>query len=332
MMRMPRAQGLASAVLAALLTVVLATGCGQAGAVPPEDETLPQALDRIIRNWHERAWVPGVAVSVRRGRSLTWSGAAGYADERARTPMSADMSFYIASVTKPFVAVTTLSLVEEGVLRLDDPLGKYVDFPNSSGVTLRHLLSMRSGIPDYTQAYGFTKGVEEDLLRRRTRQWSATELLDIATTAKPEFAPGERFAYSNTNYILLGEVIRAATGKTWDEVLEERVVEPLELERTLFPIAGNEPVVAAGHTDLDGDANRDSLAGRPYISVVTAAGPAGGLVSTPQDLTAFAQGVFGGSLLSEDTLAEMARVERIGYEPEYGLGVSVHQPNLRTQQ
>jgi len=245
--------------------------------------------------------------------------------------MSADRAFYIASATKPFVAATTISLVEDGVLGLDDPLGKYVDFPHSTGVTLRHLLSMRSGIPDYTQAYGFTNRVEEDLLRRRTRHWSTAELLDIAASANPEFAPGGRFAYSNTNYILLGEVIRAATGKTWDEVLQERVLDPLGLERTLLPTDGNEPVVAAGHTDLDRDANRDSLAGRPYTTVVTAAGPAGGLVSTAEDLTAFAHGVFGGSLLAETTLEAMTRVERIGYEREYGLGVSVHQPDLRTR-
>lgn len=332
MIRTARAQGVASAALPALLTVVLATGCGGGGAARPGDhETLPQALDRTVRNWHERAWVPGVAVSVRRGGSLAWSGAAGYADERANTPMSADMAFYIASATKPFVAATTLSLVEDGVLGLDDPLGKYVDFPHSTGVTLRHLLSMRSGIPDYTQAYGFTRGVEEDLLRRRTRRWSAAELLSIAASAKPEFAPGARFGYSNTNYILLGEVIRAATGRTWNELLEERVVEPLRLERTLLPTDGDEPVVAAGHTDLDGDANRDGLAGRPYASVVTAAGPAGGLVSTAADLTAFARGVFGGSLLSPETLAAMTRVERIGYEREYGLGVFVHQPDLRSR-
>ncbi len=317
--------------VAFVLGMALLTGCMGTGTAQPRPEGLTDALDQIVQRWHERAWVPGVAVSVRQGDALTWSTAAGYADEDAGTPMQPDMSFSIASVTKPFVAATVLTLVEDGMVDLEDPLSDYVGFPTSGRVSIRQLLAMRSGIPDYTQAYGFTDGLEEDLYHRRSRRWTTHELLDIVAGAEADFAPGQRFAYSNTNYILLSEVIRTVTGQPWDQALQERVLDPLGLENTMLPNDEEPPALAAGHTDLDRDATRDSLAGRPYDTVVTAAGAAGGLASTAQDLTAFAHGVFGGSLLSAETLETMTSVKRVGFEREYGLGVFVQQPDLRTR-
>lgn len=318
--------------LAFVLGIALLTSWMGTGTAQPRPDDLTDALDRIVERWHERAWVPGVAVSVRQGDVLTWSTAAGYADESAETAMQPDMSFYIASVTKPFVAATVLTLVEDGLVGLDDPLSAYMpDVATGGQVSIRQLLAMRSGIPDYTQAYGFTDGLEEDLYHRRSRRWTTQELLDIVAGATPDFPPGQRFAYSNTNYILLSEVIRVVTGQPWWQALEERVLEPLGLDRTMLPDGEEPPALAVGHTDLDRDATRDSLAGRPYESVVTAAGAAGGLASTAQDLTAFARGVLGGTLLSGQTLTTMTDVERVGFEREYGLGVFVQKPDLRTR-
>ncbi len=198
-------------------------------------------------------------------------------------------------------------------------------------VTIRHLLGMRSGIPDYTQPFGFIDGIEEDLLQHRARHWTTGELLAIAARAQPDFPPGQRFAYSNTNYILLGEVIAAATGRPWWQALEQRVLEPLGLEKTTMLSVDEVAAVAAGHADLDRDAVRDSLARRPYHSVVTAAGAAGALVSTAGELTTFAHGAFGGTLLSDASLQAMTHVEPEGYERQYGLGVFVQRPDLRTR-
>ncbi len=324
-------QSRAAVVAALLLTGVLLAGC-VSGAAATREESLPQSLDRIVQTWHERAWVPGVAVSVRRGTSFAWSGAAGYADEATEAPMHPDIPFYIASVTKPFVAVTVLRLAEEDVVDLDETLDRYVpDFPNAAHVTIRQLLGMRSGIPDYTHSFGFVDGIEEDLRHRRTRHWSTQELLALAAQARPDFAPGRRFAYSNTNYILLSEVIEAATSRPWWQALEQQVLEPLGLEQTVMPTVDEVPTIASGHADLDRDATRDSLAGRPYGSVVTAAGAAGALVSTAEELTVFARDALGDGLLSEASLQEMTTVEHEGYEPQYGLGVFVHKPDLRTR-
>jgi D-alanyl-D-alanine carboxypeptidase len=298
-------------------------------AAPAADEELPDALERIVEQWQERAWVPGVAVSVRQGQ-FSWSKAVGYADEETEAPLRTDMPFPIASVTKPFVAATVLRLVEQGAIDLDAPTTRYVpSFPDAGGVTIRQLLAMRSGLPDYTQAFGFLDDVEEDLYHRRSRTGTPQELLDLVAGYPPDFAPGERYAYSNTNYILLGEVIRAVTGRAWHEAVTEQVLAPLGLDDTLWSVEGV-PGMAPGHSDLDRDGFRDGLAGRPLESLFSMADAAGGLVSTAEDLTTFAAGVYGGELLAAESLAAMTTVDRIGYEREYGLGTLVQQPDLRT--
>jgi D-alanyl-D-alanine carboxypeptidase len=197
-------------------------------------------------------------------------------------------------------------------------------------VTIRQLLEMRSGIPDYTQAFGLLDGVEEDLLHRRARRWTAQQLLDIVADSDPDFPPGTRFAYSNTNYILLGEVITAVTGDPWDQALQQRVLTPLGLDQPFLAGDNEASQLAAGHADLDRDANRDSLGGLPYGSVLTMAGAAGALVADADGLTAFAQRLFRRGPLTPDTLAAMTDVDETGYERRYGLGVFVHQPDLRT--
>jgi D-alanyl-D-alanine carboxypeptidase len=322
----------AFALSAGLLAVLGLTAGGfvaASAAAPAADEELPDVLERIVVQWQERAWVPGVAVSIRQG-PFSWSKAAGDADEETEAPLGSTMPFPIASVTKPFVAATVLRLVEEGAIDLDAPATRYLpSFPDADRVTIRQLLAMRSGLPDYTQAFGLLDGVEEDLYHRRSREWKAEELLDLAAGFEPDFAPGERYAYSNTNYVLLGEVIHAVTGRAWHEAVTEKVLAPLGLDDTQWSpegVAGMTP----GHSDLDRDGLRDGLAGRPLKSLLTMADAAGGLVSTASDLTTFAAGVYGRELLSAESLEAMTTVDRIGYEREYGLGTLVQQPDLRT--
>lgn len=317
--------------LAAVLVVTSTAGCAppQAAAEPP---ALADSLDQVVRDWQQRAWIPGVAVSVRRGSEPVWSGAAGLADRESQTAMDPSMPSFIASVTKPLVAVTVLRLVDLGELGLDDPLARYVpDFPRAGEVTIRHLLGMRSGIPDYTRAWGFMDELEEDLRENRERKWAEKELLAITADAPFEFSPGERYAYSNTNYILLGEVIEAVTGGPWWQALNELVATPLGLSATMFPVEGTPARLVTGYADIDRDAFVDSLAGRPFGSVITSAGAAGGLVSTPDDLTLFARSVFAGDFLSAGSKAAMIAVGQAGYEREYGLGMAVHLPDLRTR-
>jgi D-alanyl-D-alanine carboxypeptidase len=132
----------------------------------------------------------------------------------------------IASITKTFTSVAILSLIKEGVVSLDDPLSKWVpNVPNTTGVTVQMLLNNRSGIYNYT----------EDTTFDPTKPSTPQQLVDLATAKHlPYFAPDAGFNYSNTNYVLLGMILEAATGQKAGAVLHARAIDKAGLSSTLF--------------------------------------------------------------------------------------------------
>jgi D-alanyl-D-alanine carboxypeptidase len=131
----------------------------------------------------------------------------------------------IASVTKTFTSASVLSLVAEGTISLDDPLSKWVpDVPNTTGVTVRMLLDHRSGIYNYA----------ETVLFDSTKAWTPAEIVAFATAREPYFAPDVGWHYSNTNYVLLGMILEAATGQEAGAVLHARAIDAVGLRSTFF--------------------------------------------------------------------------------------------------
>src|SRR5690606_30324697 len=149
--------------------------------------------------------------------------------------------FRIGSVTKTFVAAVVLQLAEEGRLGLDDPIGEHLPgtVPDGEAITVRRLLDHTSGLYDYMKEPGMStnRWRGED----RFRSYSAGELLRTAFRNPPYFPPGEGFRYSNTNYVLLGELIEAVTANPYGEEVEKRIIEPLELRDTALP--GTDPEI-----------------------------------------------------------------------------------------
>lgn len=307
--------------------VMAMSSCGAMVARP--DGATPEArLQSMVEQWRARADLAAVTVAVDgRIRLLSASGTA----ERgggggAVTPES---PFRIASVTKMFVATVVLQLVQEGRLSLSDPLSRYVEYPHADQVTIRHLLTHTSGIPDY----GLTAHLGERLLEDRQRRWSTNEVLALVRDARPDFAPGTAYRYSNTGYVLLGEVIRAVTGSTWAAEVRRRILGPLRLDRTY--VAGVEPVpgeVLPGYFDVDNDGDVENVeTGGPWPSLETTEGPAGAMVSTAADLARFGHALFRGQLLAPATLREM--VAEGAHHPRnsnYGLGLEIARPDYRT--
>ena len=153
--------------------------------------------------------------------------------------------FRAGSIIKPFVAAATLQLVEEGRFALDDPLpavlpsGVIERFAEADRITVRMLLNHTSGIGEYNDA-----AFKREVLADPRRQWAVSELLDRAAALPRAGAPGERFAYSNANYNLLGLILEQATGKPWRAVIRERVIERLSLRHTSLPEPGDAPAGA----------------------------------------------------------------------------------------
>jgi D-alanyl-D-alanine carboxypeptidase len=318
---------LASAIAVALVAALAGLGYRvRSDTVLTSGAGLPQMVER----WRQRADVPAVTLAVEiPGRPLVLA-AGGTGLRVGGTPVTVDAQFRIASITKTFVATVVLQLAQEGRLRLDDTLSQYVPtYPGGHRITLRHLLNHTSGVPDFELADHFGEG----LLADRQRRWRTAEILALVTGVRPDFAPGTRYRYSNTGYVLLGEVIRAVTGSSWAAEVRRRIIDPLRLEHTY--VAGAEPVPGAvlpGYFDADNDGDEENIeTGRPWPSLETAEGPAGAIVSTAADLAAFGGALFRGRLLTPASLRQMlAEGPHHPRNTNYGLGVEISRPDYRT--
>jgi D-alanyl-D-alanine carboxypeptidase len=239
--------------------------------------------------------------------------------------MHATDRFRAGSIVKPFVATAVLQLAEQGRFTLDTALpdmlpADVVDrFPTAPAITLQMLLAHRSGLADWS-----TPATDVAAARDPARVWKVSESLDLAASKKPLFAPGTRYAYSNTEYTLLGLVIEHATGRSWQHEVSDRVIRPLGLGATVLPAAGNRSWMgpyAHGYLEENGKVF-DVSSVDPSM-----AGAAGGhaLVTTSGDLVRFLDALLAGRLFRRpETLRQMltlAPAPDVGGQVGYGLGI-----------
>lgn len=183
-------------------------------------------VDDVVNREMKRAGIPGLSLAIIRDGKLVRKQAYGVADLELNAPAQADDLYEIGSMTKQFTAFLTLMLVEEGKIGLDDPISKYIDGTPAtwSKVTIRHMLNQNSGLPEYVTVPGI--GLMDDYDRDK---W-----MKGVTPLPLDFQPGETWAYSNTNFALLGWVIEKAAGKPYTELMTERVLKPLGMDHTRF--------------------------------------------------------------------------------------------------
>ena len=266
-----------------------------AAASTPATAQLQRALDRVVA-----AGAPGAAVLVRHGeRTLRLS--SGYGRLAPKTPMRVAHPTRIGGVTKTFVATVVLQLVDEGRLALNDPVAKWLPgaISNGDAITIRQLLNHTSGIFSYDKEPSvFAPYLDGDL----TRIFDQDEGVKIAADRGPLFAPGSQLSYSNTNYVLLGRIVEAATGKTIGTELRDRLVAPLRLSRTSYPLTSP---IAGRHT-------HGYLGGSDVTALTpTLLGAAGAIVSNAADVATFYRALLTGRLLSPAGLASMRLVDAV---------------------
>jgi D-alanyl-D-alanine carboxypeptidase len=292
----------------ALAALALLLALPASAATAAKKPTRVQKLARSLVAAH----APGAIVFVRTP-TRTRSGVAGASQLQPRVAMKPNMHYRIASVTKTFVATVVLQLVGEGKLTLDDPIERWLPglVPNGSAITVRELLSHTSGLFNYTDDLGWQNAV----IANPGREWSPRELLAIAFSKPPLFAPGTNWSYSNTGYILLGLMVEAITGEPVANVLKERIFDPLALRATSFPtgIAMDEPF-AHGYLSFAG-----SLVDLAPILNPSWGYAAGQIVSTAADVTKFLAALLGGKLLSPALMTQMKAGSAAS--SVYGLGM-----------
>jgi CubicO group peptidase (beta-lactamase class C family) len=210
-------------VLLVVLLAATVTACG----APTTSAASPDGRAELVDRWRQRAEVPAVVVALdAAGRALEVH-ASGSPRRGGRAPVPVDARFRVASITKTLVATVVLQLVAEGRVRLEAPVRAVLpDAP--VGITVRQLLDHTSGLPDHSRLDGFSDG----LLRDRDRVWTPAELLALVERYDHDFPPGTDWSYSNTGYVLLGELVGAVTGRPWAAEVRARILDPLGMRST----------------------------------------------------------------------------------------------------
>jgi CubicO group peptidase (beta-lactamase class C family) len=261
------------ALLGALAGSLLAATGGAAQSRAPVE-----AVERYLQAELARQRIPGLSVAVLRGDSLVLARGYGWADVEHRVPASDSTVYQSGSVGKQFTAAAIVLLAEEGRLGLDDPVRRHLpDGPAAwDAITLRHLLTHTSGLPDYA-----------DSTLDYRRDYTEDDLLRLAVTLPVEFPPGTRWSYSNTGYVLLGAVIRRVTGAFYGDFLRDRIFQPLGM-RTARIISEQEivPNRSDGYRLVDG-----RLAHQEWVAPTLNTAADGSLYLTVRDLARWAIGL-----------------------------------------
>lgn len=296
--------------LAAILAALCLSPASVLAAVPTDAEVASYA--QAVSEGNCQADAPGMALLLARGDEVLFRAACGRASLELGVPLTPEHVFRIGSVTKQFAAAAVLKLVEEGKLKLTDPLSQFVPgYPKGEAVTVRMLLNHTSGIKSYTDLPGIMDGpIRQDL--------STEKLIASFKDQSPDFAPGEGWSYNNSGYVLVGAVIEQVTGKPWHQYLQEAFFSPLGLQHTRYgdPVAGVIPGHVSGYT-----LNGERWAPAAFLSM-TQPHAAGALVSTVDDLLAWNRALHGGKVIGKTQYQEML-VPAKGAESPYGLGIEI---------
>lgn len=293
----------------------------------PDYSTHPQheAFQAILLAYQRNDQLPGALIATRTGSGPLWVGATGWANLEQVNPMLPCTRFRTGSVSKAFIGTLALMLQEDGLIDLDDRLSTRLPevvgrIPQADRITLRMLLNHSSGLrhpSDDDVHYQLRiindpEGMARLSIQRKLEEYVYDE--DLL------FEPGQGIHYSNAGYWLMQLVMERASGRTIDQLLTERITGPLGLVDT-YLARGADDRIARGYNKQGAqlvDVTR-------YDRADSDNDPAGGIVSTAEDLVRFGDALFGGHLINAASLAEMKQVGTYpgGQPPEfvYGLGI-----------
>jgi D-alanyl-D-alanine carboxypeptidase len=262
-------------------------------------------LDSLFNVLSEKNKAMG-SVALSKNGKIIYSRAIGYSliSDKEKAFATTNTKYRIGSITKIFTAVMIFQLVEEGKIKLETTLNNYFPkIPNADKITIGNLLNHRSGLYNFTNDSLFGTRFEKSITR--------DEMLDMISKFKVDFQPNEKAAYSNTNYVLLGYIIENICGKSYKEILDERIVSKIGLANTYY--GGKTNVKNSESYSYNFENGKWKQHWETDMSIP---GGAGGIISNPIDLTKFMDALFSGKLVSEKSLTLMKTVT-----DGYGMGI-----------
>lgn len=249
------------------------------------------SIDDYVRDEMQKQRIPGLSIAVMKDGTLVRARGYGLANVELGAPAAAETVYQSGSMGKQFTATAVMMLVEEGKLALDDEVSRFVPKAPAAwhGMSVRHLLTHTSGMGDYTEVVDLRRDYTED------------DLVQFACAQPVEFAPGEKWSYSNTAYMVLGHVIRKASGQFYGDFLRERVFGPLGMDATrIISEADIVPSRAAGYRLLEG-----VLKNQEWVSPAINTTADGALYFTVLDLAKWDRALYTGKLLKKASFDQM---------------------------
>ena len=243
------------------------------------------------------------SVAVSKNGSIIYSRSTGYADFENKIKADENSRYRIGSISKTFTSVLVMKAVEQNKLALNQTIGKY--FPsikNSGKITIENLLYHRSGIHSFTSDSAY--------LTWNTQVKTEKEMIEIIARAGIDFEPDTKSEYSNSNFVLLTFILEKTFSLTYAELLQEYIVKPVGLTNT--SLGGK---INTSEKDCKSYKYLDTWVAEPETDISIPLG-AGGIVSSPGDLVKFSEALFGGKLLSSESLEKMKTIKG-----QYGMGI-----------
>ena len=299
---------------AVVLAVSQRVSFAQNGGVKPANDHAAK-IQEVLTLANKYRVFNGSALVAENGK-IIYKGAFGMANMEWGIPNAPDTRFRLGSITKQFTSMLTLQLVEQGKIKLDGKISDYLpDYRKDIGekVTIHHLLTHTSGIPSYTSQPRFFEDVSRN-------PYKVADFVQKYASGNLEFEPGSKFSYNNSGYFLLGAIIEKVTGKTYEQVLKENILDPAGMKNTGYDHSDTLiPKRAAGYTKTaDGYTNAAYLdMSIPYA--------AGSLYSTVEDLYLWDQVLYTDKLLT-------AASKELMYKPfldNYAYGWSVSDASFK---
>ena len=264
------------------------------------NQNIKNEIDKYIKAEMKKEQVPGLTYAIIKDGEIITSGAYGVANVELNAPISMHSLFSIGSIGKIFTATAIMLLQKDGRLSLTDPIAKYLDsLPGSwNNITIKHLLSQTSGIKDHLHDFPGYSYIERD----RKQEITEAQFIRMATTVPLNFEPGEKWAYSNAGFVLLGFIIHKVSGQPLPQFMKERVFEPLDMKETRYiSLAEIIPNRATGY--LLNDTNK--VINGDYISNFYSTTADMGIITTAGDMAKWSIALDNEKIIDKQTLQQM---------------------------
>ncbi len=296
-----------------LAGAAMPAGPAQAPSKPAPLDLEPNALSAFLSQEVEQRGLVGLSLAVMRDGKILYAGGSGKSAVPGGGPVGSETGFAIGSITKQFTAACILLLAEDGKLSVNDKAAKWFpDLTKADEITVLDLLNHVSGYPDYYPLDFVDRPMQKPI--------AVAELIRRFGTRPLDFEPGTRYSYSNTGFVMLGEIVAKTSGRPFAEFLEKRILKPLGMGHTVFEPRRTSPGLAQGYVTFALSPPEEAVPeGQGWI------GAAGALYSTPSDLAKWDLALIEGRVLKPESLALMTapRTLKDGRISNYGCGLSI---------